>query len=70
MPLPTQRSLGDVVFHLRRELGITQSALARRCGLSQCHVSRIEADEFKGQVPIERLAKVFHVSADAFPRVS
>jgi len=36
------RTLGAVVYELRRQHGLTQRALAARCGLSQSTISRLE----------------------------
>jgi transcriptional regulator with XRE-family HTH domain len=59
----TQRRLGAVVRRLRRRRDLTQEALARRAGITQGHLSRLET----GRRPqptadtIKRLARALDV---------
>ena len=63
---PVARSLGDLVYHLRRESGLTQRDVARLCGLNRQRISDIETDRPRGPVPVERLARIFHVPVSTF----
>jgi transcriptional regulator with XRE-family HTH domain len=39
----TERRLGAVIRRLRRQADLTQEALARRAGITQGHLSKLEA---------------------------
>lgn len=58
--------IGDMVRALRKELGLTQEALADRAGLQRTRVVRIESDAEKGSSPNVRrgLATAFGLSLD------
>lgn len=58
-------SLGEKIKYLRESVGITQTELAKKCGLSR---SGVNAWEMSLSIPstqyIVELAKEFHVSTD------
>lgn len=50
--------LGEAVRGRRRDLGLSQSELGRRCGMTQSAVARFEAGGTVPTIPVlERLAK-------------
>ena len=59
----TQRRLGAVVRRLRRERDWTQEHLARRAGITQGHLSHLEAGTRAnpGAAVIKRLARALDV---------
>jgi transcriptional regulator with XRE-family HTH domain len=64
MPLDmTERRLGAVVRRLRRQQDLTQEQLARRAGLTQGHLSKIEAGMRQSPTArtIKRLARALGV---------
>jgi transcriptional regulator with XRE-family HTH domain len=59
----THRRLGAVVRRLRKQRDLTQEQLAARAGLTQGHLSRLEAGERPnpGAVTLKRLARALDV---------
>jgi transcriptional regulator with XRE-family HTH domain len=59
----TERRLGAVVRRLRRQQDLTQEQLARRAGLTQGHLSKIEAGMRQSPTAhtIKRLARALGV---------
>lgn len=52
----------DALRARREELGLTQAALARRVGLGQPAVSRLESGDFLPPIPVlERIAAVLRM---------
>jgi ribosome-binding protein aMBF1 (putative translation factor) len=51
-------ALAQVVYDRRKELGLSQEELARRCGLTQAKISRIEGSDAVPTLPLlAKLAK-------------
>ena len=60
--LPLVR-IGEIIRRLREARGLTQTALARRAGLSRMHVIRIERDDISPTLDtVEKVAKALGVT--------
>ncbi len=52
-----KRQIGLRIFYIRKEKGITQEQLAKKTGLRQTHISRIERGVYMPRIDIaERIA--------------
>jgi transcriptional regulator with XRE-family HTH domain len=58
--------LGDRILRRRRELNLTQAAVAEKTGLKQFHISRIESGDIKDAKgdTLRRLAEALDCSTD------
>lgn len=48
--------IGQCITDIRKEKGMTQVQLSERCGLSQVHISRIEAGKY--DIRLDTLAAI------------
>ena len=48
--------IGQRITDIRKEKGMTQVQLSKRCGLSQVHISRIEAGKY--DIRLDTLAAI------------
>ena len=51
-----RQRIGQDIAQLRKEKGMTQVQLSERCGLSQVHISRIEAGKY--DIRLDTLAAI------------
>ena len=64
--MESKKTFGEYICRRRKELGLSQEDLAKRCGVSRQTVNAIENNKYDPTLSLAfRLAKELHLTVDA-----